>query len=251
MCYADAVFRNFKTFSQPKMKIPLAFLLIFFLVSAGLAQEKGNVIPLASARAEKAAAILKQFSVFGADSVPFEILRKAKAVGVFNDANRINLLFSQGIKAKGLMSARSQNGWGVPLFISFGASSVQFKIADQKNYDILFFIMDDKSIESLKKGMLQPKLTLGPIVGGKGTDLALEQASVIYYTFENGKLSGEELGGNRFFNTVVIGLDNNLNKKLYNKKAQTLLKEETNELSALPPVENFRQTLNELLSRTN
>lgn len=120
-----------------------------------------------------------------------------------------------------------------------------------KNYDIVFFVMDDKSLESLKKGLLQPKLTLGPIVGGKAADLALEKASVIYYTFEGGKLSGEELGGNRSFNTVVVGLDNNLNKKLYNKKAQILLKEETAAVQALPSIESFRQAINELLFQNN
>lgn len=228
------------------MKIILGFLLALCLFSVNFAQEKGNVIPLASARAEKAAAILKQFSTFGADSIPFEILRKAKAVGVFNDATRTNLLFSEGIKAKGVMSARGQSGWGVPFFISFGASSMKFKVADKKNYDILFFVMEDKPLDALKKGLLQPKLTLGPIVGGKASESAFEKASVIYYTFEDGKLSGEELGGNSFFNTVVIGLDNNLNKKLYNKKAQILLKEETAAVQALPPIESFRQMLNKL-----
>lgn len=106
--------------NQLKMKILSGFFLALCFVSVVLAQEKGNVIPLATARAEKATAVLKQFAAFGADSVPFEILRKAKAVGVLNSATRTNLLFSQGIKAKGVMSARSQSGWGVPFFVSFG-----------------------------------------------------------------------------------------------------------------------------------
>lgn len=237
--------------NQLKMKILPVFFLALCFVSAVFAQEKGNIVPLASARAEKATAILKQFSAFGANSVPFEILRKAKAVGVFNNATRTNLLFSEGTKAKGVMSARSQNGWGVPLFISFASSTMKFKIADLQNYDIIFFIMDDKPLESLKKGMLKPKMTLGPIVGGSGAETALDKASVIYYTFEDGKLSGEEIQSNNFLNTVLIGLDNNLNKKLYDKKAQILLKEETTALPALPPIESFRQTLNELLLQTN
>lgn len=233
------------------MKLTFSFFLILWLIAASFAQEKGNIIPLASARAEKATAILKQFSAFGTDSVPFEILRKAKAVGVFNKVTRTNLLFSQGIEAKGVMSARNQNGWGVPFFVSFASFSMKFKVAEMKNYDIIFFIMDDKPLESLKTGMLKPKFTLGPIVGGRTAELALDKASIIYYTFEDGKLSGEELQGNNFTNAVVIGLDNNLNKKVYNKKAQVILKEQVNSLQTLPPIESFRQTITDLLSQSN
>ena len=231
------------------MKLIFSFLIVLACFALSSAQ-KGNVVSLASERAEKATAILKQFPARGADSVPLEVFRKAKAVGVFNDVTRFSLLLSEGIKGKGVLSARAPNGWSVPVFISLAASGFQFKIAAKKNFDIVFFIMDDKAFEKLKNGGFNPQLTLGPIIGGKGAELALEKASVLYYTFEDGKLSGVEVEGNNFVNAVHIGLDNNLNKALYDKKAQTILKENQDDLKAPPTVENFRQAITELLSQS-
>lgn len=229
------------------MKVVNCFL-FFLLFCSSLFAQKGNVTTLAYERAGKATAILKQFSVFGTDSVPFEILRKAKAVGVFNDVTRTSLLFSSGIKAKGLMAARGQTDWKLPIFISFAGSSLEFKLAAKKKFDIVFFVMDDSDLDFLRrKGKLVPLLSLGPVVGGKGADLVLEKGAIIYYTFENGKLSGEELRENNLFSNVILGLDNNLNKALYNKKAQTILAETQSDAKAPAAVEDFRQTVINLL----
>lgn len=229
------------------MKIIFSLLITVSAFFASFAQS-GNNLAVASQRAEKATTILKQFSSFDSDSVPFEVLRKAKAVGVFNDVTRFSLFLSEGIKAKGVLSARNQNGWSVPVFISLAGSGFQFKIAAKKNFDIVFFVMNDEYIKALEKRGLAPKMTLGPIVGGKGAELALQKASILYYTFEDGKLSGEEVEGNSFINNVIIGLDNNLNKSLYNKTAQIILKENLNDLKTPATVENFRQTISDMLS---
>ncbi|HRH40488.1 MAG TPA: hypothetical protein PKY82_02505 [Pyrinomonadaceae bacterium] len=229
------------------MRLIIYTLTIFIFTVTVIAQKKTD-LEAAMNRAEKANTMLKTFFALGSDSIPFQVFQKAKAVAVFNDVTYFNLLLSKMTKGKGLLSVRNGENWCVPTFAEFFSSGFEFKIADKKKFDIVFFIMDDKLIELLKNDGIESKfvsdkrIKLGPIVKGTGADLVLENAWLIYYPFQDGKLSGLEFQSN-FFNEFRIGHDNNLNKKIYQKKAQLIISDKLNDLTVPDQINNFRQTI--------
>lgn len=232
------------------MKFTLCLLIILVAFSSAAAQKMDSRV-VASARAEKAATILKQFVALGTDSVPFDIFRRAKAVAVFNNITDVSLLFSKMIKGKGVLSVRNSaaNEWSTPVFLEFSGGGIDFKIASKKNFDIVFFVMDDKTVELFKKSGVKAgklkgeKIALGPVVKGAGAEAVVQKASIIYYTFENGQLSGQYFHNDGFFNSVALTLDNDLNKIVYGKNAKQILTQNLNDTIAPSAAENFRQTI--------
>ena len=221
---------------------------IFFLSVNVLPQDKTK-LDTANSEAEKVNDVLKTFLALGTDSVPFEVFKKAKGIAVFENVTQINFLTTKSSKGKGLVSIRNGDGWSIPTFVNFGSVEVELKIADKKKFDIVCFIMTQYLIEKLKTGSIKPdelnnhKLALGPIIKGVGADLVLERASLIYYTFQNGKLSGIEFQDNDFFNGIIIKHDNKLNQAIYKKKGETILSQSQNNLTVPDSVNLFRQAI--------
>lgn len=232
------------------MKIITGFLLILLLISAGFAQKKDESA-LVLARAEKAVSTLKSFSAQEKNSVPSEIFSKAKAIGVFSQARRINMILEEWVDVRGVVSVRNGEKWSTPLFAFFASFGVSHKLADKKTYDIIFFVMDDLSVELLKKGKLKLNLTPGAAVRGNDAESVIKKASVIYYAIDGGKLLTEANG--YLFSGVssVISLDNKSNKRIYNQTGQVILTNAPTSLPVLPSAERFHQAMGELFTPAN
>lgn len=230
------------------MRITIFTLFILFLSVNVLPQDKTK-LDTANSEAEKVNAVLKTFLALGTDSVPFEVFKKAKGIAVFENVSQINLLMSKGGKGKGLVSIRNGDGWSIPTFVNFAHFGYELKIADKKNFDIICFIMTQYLVEKLKNGSIKPdelnnhKLALGPVVKGAGAEVVIERSSLIYYTFQNGKLSGIEFQNDGFFTGITITHDNKLNQSIYQKKGQTILSQNPNNLTPLNTVNLFQQTI--------
>jgi len=227
----------------------IIFTLTIFIFSAAIIAQKKTDLEVATNRAEKVTSVLKTFLALGSDSVPFEVFKRAKGIAVFENVTQLSLLLSKGAKGKGLVSIRNSEDWTTPTFADFGSMGFEFKIADKKKLDIVCFIMTQYLIEKLKNGMIKPdelnnhKLALGPIVKGEGGELVLKQASLIYYTFQDGKLSGLEFQSDGLFSGVAIRHDNKLNQSIYQKKAEKILSQNPNDLTTPNAVSNFKQTI--------
>ncbi|MBX7174903.1 MAG: lipid-binding SYLF domain-containing protein [Pyrinomonadaceae bacterium] len=230
------------------MRITIFILFIFFLSVNVLPQDRTK-LDTANSEAEKVNAVLKTFLSLGTDSVPFEVFKKAKGIAVFENVSQLNLLMSKGGKGKGLVTIRNGDGWSIPTFVNFAHFGYELKIADKKNFDIICFIMTQYLIEKLKTGSIKPdelnnhKLALGPVVKGAGADVVIERSSLIYYTFQYGKLSGIEFQNDGFFTGITITHDNKLNQAIYQKKGQTILSQNPNNLTPLNTVNLFQQTI--------
>lgn len=227
-----------------KHLLPIFFLLIFYCPT--VAQER---VETASNRAEKATASFKHSADLGKESLPLKLFKQAKAVAVVPNVTEVNMFLNRLSKGRGLMMMRNSTGWTIPTFMSFASTGYELKIAAKKNFDIIFLFMDDKAIELLKKGDIKPekitggKFALGPVVDGKGTDLTLLKASVLYYTLEDGKLSNETFSNDAFFNGVVLSHDNIMNKTIYKKKAQTIFSESADDIKSAPEIEDFKKAV--------
>jgi hypothetical protein len=114
--------------------------------------------------------------------------------------------------------------------------------------------MDESLFGLVKKDGGKPKkltnesFALGPVVPGKGADLVMERASIIYYTLENGQLSGQEFQNN-FFSAAGFRNDDNLNKAVYKMKSKLILTQNQTSLTVPAALEKFRQTITESLSQ--
>jgi lipid-binding SYLF domain-containing protein len=233
------------------MKFPLVCLLFFFLCFPVCAQpEKAKI---ATIRTEKAIEVFSHFYALGSESLPFELFKKAKAVAVFGEIEKsrwfLNAL-STNIKGYGLLTFRQETDWSQPTFLYCRGieMGLNFNFSEKKRLGVVFLFMNDKSIELIKRGNIgankiaEKELALGPLVKGKGAELTIEKAAILYYTFEEDKLSGEELKNTIISDAFAIKHDNELNKAIFGKKFKAILSENFNSQS-LSIIEKFRQTI--------
>lgn len=208
--------------------LPMKCMAVVFLTASlalnAVAQTSRKQV--AAQRADKAAKVFATFAALGRDSLPFQLFQKAKAVAVFGDIRQQELIYAKGIRGKGIMMMRrGEDGWHVPTFVGCRGHRTEFgslKWLTTEKVDGVFLFMGDEGLKSIRgnKGFKSPrkKLTLGPIVKGSGADQIIENAWVIYYTFKDDKLSGEEFPDSLIGNLFLMSHDNAMNKAIYGKK---------------------------------
>ncbi len=164
----------------------------------------------------------------GEDALPVQLLRRAKAIAVFGDLTLRDVLFTKGIKGKGLLIHRLESGgWGVPTFLNFQAMKTElgFRFLQTEKIDAVFLLMNDHSFEVISRWkdhetpkIRGKKIALGPVISGSGADAIISEASVLYYTFQDKKLAGEEFPVNLWSNNLRIDHDDAMNKAVHKKK---------------------------------
>jgi lipid-binding SYLF domain-containing protein len=207
------------------MRRGLVLLVLLTLSLGAWAQSKD--LQKADARAEKASEILSTFStLLGDDSVAGKLLKRAKAV-VIVEAVLTDGLLDKEIRGHGVLSFNEKAGWSLPTFINCKGIRMEWGrsiFRPKQRVEVVFLFMDDQSFGLIDgwtdKGpkIKGNKLALGPIVNGKGADLVESTASVIYYSFEGRKLSGEEFPNTRLGSALRLSHDNDMNKKVFGKK---------------------------------
>jgi lipid-binding SYLF domain-containing protein len=201
-----------------------------FLLSVSVWAQTGKT-SVAKKRSANSSEVVTQFMSLGEKSLPLDLLGRAKAVAVFKDLKLRDAIFSKGIKGKGMFIRRSEGGdWGLPTFVNLQGIKVElgYKFLQAENLDAVFLFMDDESFELIsgwKSGSVRSKpkirgkrIALGPVIGGSGSDSIINEASVIYYTFQANKLSGEEFPVDVWSNGLRIDHDDAMNKSIYKKK---------------------------------
>lgn len=237
---------------------PLIILVIVILTAASSIFAQNKKSQTAAARTAKAVEVVRQFTALGADSVPVANLRKAKAIAVFPELTRVNLLVEEFSIGNGLVSIRAEDEkWGVPAFLAFKGVTVNLKLFDKKSYDTVVLFMDDESIGWLKKGDIKlngggkKKIALGPVIDGEETDKTMKNANLIYYTFENGQLVDTDFKNDSIFKSFIIVHDNNLTKAVFGMKTRQLFAAPEDTLKVPGEIEAFRTALTETLKNTS
>lgn len=235
------------------MKIYAATLFIFLLTLVVYPQ-KPKDLTTAVERADKSAEVIKQFASLGADSLPVQLLKKAKAVAVFSGMTRVNILLNELTTGNGLAAFRtSDNGFAAPFFLALKAQDINLKMAGKKNFDVVLLFMDDPSIEWIKKGDIsftadgKRKIALGPVIEGKATKEKLESVNVLYYAMSSGQLIDTGLGNDSFFKAVAVFHDNNMSKAIFGMKNKQFFATPEANLKIPEKVENFRGALRKII----
>jgi lipid-binding SYLF domain-containing protein len=211
-------------------------LLSVLLLSLSVAGQAGKA-RVAAKRSAQAGEVITQFSSLGKNSTPLQLLRRAKAIAVFGDLTMRDALFAKGIKGKGILVHRLESGsWGLPTFLNFHAMKTElgFRFLLTEKLDAVFLFMNDDSFDVISgwkdrfkdtnfPDIRGKKIALGPVIDGSGADVTIREASLIYYTFQDKKLSGEEfpvslLGSN----SLVMDHDDAMNKAVYKNKYKNI-----------------------------
>lgn len=215
------------------------FAIIFtILLTTATGSSQSDRVKTALARIDKATAVMKTFADMGENNLPIELARKAKAIAIFPEVGQKATFLSRNSKGRGIFVRRNASGsWGTPTYLRIRAMRPEFTRTlfwKKDQVDIVFLIVDDKGFEFIEgfrsqgffenPKVIREKLGLGPLVKGKGTDEILEKAWVIYYTFQDAKLSGIEFHNNKFSSSTLIQQDDDNNRAIYKRSFQDMLK---------------------------
>ena len=223
----------------------------FSLLLALLAGSLTLAPPVASAQpsdSSEAARLREAMTVFNEimsaedQSIPRSILGKAEGIAIF--PNTIKGGFIVGAqRGKGVISARTSDGWSSPAFMTITGGSVGLQIGGQAA-DLILVIMQRRGLESLVKNQFKLGADIAVAAGPVGrdaqasTDLQL-RAEILSYSRARGLFAGVSLDG------TALRIDNKANQAVYGRDttARAIFEGRAN-----PPsdaVVNFRDALEE------
>ena len=202
-------------------KIILIAFSICLIASAAAAQKNNNKeIAAAAKTAQKATKALDEIMSIRDRSIPTDLLRKAKAIGVFpNVLKGAFIIGGQG--GKGLISRRVNGGWGAPALFKLGGASIGFQIGGSST-DVVMLFMTDDSLKNLLEDKFEiggeASAAAGPVgrTAKAATDAQLK-AQILSYSRSKGLFAGISLSG------AVISPDDDANRALYSIPAKELL----------------------------
>ena len=163
-------------------------------------------------RANEAARVLEEILSAPDKGVPEAIIEKAQAVVVIPSTVKGALLIGAQ-RGKGVMSAKSANGWSAPAFVTLTGGSVGLQIGGQAT-DIVLVVVNERGIENLAQNTFKiggdASVAAGPVgrEATASTDYKL-QAEILSYSRSRGLFAGVSLAGS------TIRADRNANEKIY------------------------------------
>ncbi len=171
-------------------------------------------------RAQKAARAFQEIMSAPDQSIPSEILARAKCVAVFPSVKKAGFVIG-GQYGKGLISCRRDDGgsWGAPAFFTIGGGSFGLQIGGQA-VDLVLVIVNEGGVEGLLKDKFEigagAAASAGPV--GRNASVstdALLRAQILSYSRSRGLFAGLELKG------AVIAPDQQANEDVYGKQVST------------------------------
>jgi lipid-binding SYLF domain-containing protein len=220
----------------------IAFVLL--LPGATRAQKVDKAkLDAAARRSGKAIKVLTDLSALPpGETIPRQLLERARAVAVFPDVDRVNILFMKAMKGYGLMSRRVPGGWGTPAFYGFAVMDKGWTKVKPANAGIIMLFMDDDTLKKFEKDHVKFEGAAGP-VGELTAEKQIREAGIIIYGLSDGKLHGLEVEDDSTTQTG-INSDNNINKAVYGLKAREVLWGKPPATAAIPPaITEFQNAL--------
>jgi len=235
---------------KPEKQNLLAFVaLAAILLTAGRSpaaradDSREKKVKEAAEQSSRAAKALDAIMQVPDKAIPRDLLSRAKAVAVFPRVIKVAVTVG-GEGGRGVVSRRSDAGWGNPVFIRGGGGSVGPQIGASST-DYFLLLMNDESVEGLMKDRFElggeAAVAAGPVGrnAGAGTD-ALMHAAILSYSRSRGLFAGANVKG------IVLKPEDDLNLAVYDKTARELLSDQIG--GAASPSAGL-QTLPEALGR--
>jgi lipid-binding SYLF domain-containing protein len=174
----------------------------------------------AAAQSAKAAKAFEAIMQVPDKAIPRDLLARAKAIAVFPQVIKVAFTIG-GEGGRGVVSQRTNAGWGNPVFLRAGGGSVGPQIGASST-DFFLLLMNDESVEGLMKDRFElggeAGVAAGPVGrnAGAATD-ALMHAAILSYSRSRGLFAGVNVKG------IVLRPEDDLNIAVYNQSARELL----------------------------
>ena len=150
-------------------------------------------------------------------SIPEAILGKAEGIAIFPGLVRAGFIFG-GMRGRGILSARSDDGWSPPAFLTMTGGSFGAQIGGQAA-DIILVINDRRGLENLVRNQFtlgaDAAVAAGPV--GRDAKAATDvqmRAQILSYSRARGLFAGVTINGS------TVRQDRDANERFYGKSLE-------------------------------
>lgn len=167
----------------------------------------------------EAAELILAFTDAGPDSIPLELLERARGIAIVPKVFRGGFILG-GRRGRGVLSVRMDDGnWSNPAFVTLTGGSIGWQIGAQSS-DIVLVFKTRKGVEGISQGKFtlgaDASIAAGPV--GRQTEVATDiqfEAEVYSYSRSRGLFAGVALQG------AGLTMDRKANAAFYGSASMT------------------------------
>jgi lipid-binding SYLF domain-containing protein len=200
-----------------------------------------------ASRIRESIAVLNEVMSTSDTSIPSSITMKAEAIAVFPGTLKAGFIFG-GMRGRGILSARNEDGWSVPTFMTLTGGSIVMQIGGQAT-DLVLVVMNRRGLEQFVRNQFKFGADASAAAGPVGrdaqanTDLQM-RAEILSYSRARGLFAGVSINGS------TVRADQDANERFYGKRltgAQLVLDKTV--VESPTPVPEWIQTLSRHITR--
>jgi len=181
------------------------------LALAALASPLAAAQPAAEVQLREAAELIRAFTDAGDDSIPTELLSRARGIAVIPKVFRGGFLLG-GRRGRGILSLRMADGsWSNPAFVTLTGGSIGWQIGAEST-DIVLIFANDNAVKNMATG----KFTLGGEASAIAGPLRRQASSTMTFRAEvYGYLRSRGLYAGAAFQGAKLNIDDDLGAQFY------------------------------------
>ena len=227
----------------PSLALSLAVLLTITLTTRAQEGPTSNE----ASRIRESITVLNEVMSTSDTSIPASITMKAEGIAIFPGTLKAGFIFG-GMRGRGILSARSEDGWSVPTFMTLTGGSIGLQIGGQAT-DLVLVIMNRRGLEQFVRNQFKFGADASAAAGPVGrdaqanTDLQM-RAEILSYSRARGLFAGVSINGS------TVRADQDANERFYGKRltgAQLALDKTI--VESPTPVPEWIQTLSRHITR--
>jgi lipid-binding SYLF domain-containing protein len=231
--------------TRPLPSLALSLVVLLTMTLTTRAQE-GPTSNEAS-RIRESIAVLNEVMSTSDTSIPASITMKAEGIAIFPGTLKAGFIFG-GMRGRGILSARNEDGWSVPTFMTLTGGSIGLQIGGQAT-DLVLVIMNRRGLEQFVRNQFKFGADASAAAGPVGrdaqanTDLQM-RAEILSYSRARGLFAGVSINGS------TVRTDQDANERFYGKRltgAQLALDKTI--VESPTPVPEWIQTLSRHITR--
>lgn len=227
----------------PSLALSLAVLLTMTLTTRAQEGPTSNE----ASRIRESITVLNEVMSTSDTSIPASITMKAEGIAIFPGTLKAGFIFG-GMRGRGILSARNEDGWSVPTFMTLTGGSIGLQIGGQAT-DLVLVIMNRRGLEQFVRNQFKFGADASAAAGPVGrdaqanTDLQM-RAEILSYSRARGLFAGVSINGS------TVRADQDANERFYGKRltgAQLALDKTI--VESPTPVPEWIQTLSRHITR--
>ena len=170
-----------------------------------------------SRRLREATTVFSEVMAVPDKAIPASVLAKAQAIAVFPSTVKAGFIVG-GMRGRGVLSARTADGWSPPTFMTMTGGSFGLQIGGEA-VDVVLVIMDRRGLENFLRNQFKFGANAAVAAGPVGrdaqasTDLQL-RAEILSYSRSRGLFAGLTVNG------ATVRTDRDANERFYGKRLE-------------------------------